>query len=93
MTCKPLPDQQDTSVQELHCWTLNRCPGDQGPLGKGARHPLSGRRRHEGLDEQSAEASHFHPIVQSLPPNWSPSRGQMSQGWGPWDRERERLAG
>ena len=74
-------------------WTLSRCPGDQEPLGRGAGHPLSGPWGHEGLDEQTAKASRSHPTVQSLPPNWSPSRGQMSQGLGPWDRERERLAG
>ena len=81
VTCKPLS------------WTLSRCPGDQEPLGRGAGHPLSGPWGHEGLDKQTAEASCFHPTVQSLPPNWSPSRGQMSQGLRPWDRERERLAG
>lgn len=93
VTWKPLPDQQDAPVQGLHCWTLSRCPGNQEPLGRGAGHPLSGPWGHGGLDEQTAEASRFHPIVQSLSSNWSPPRGQMSQGWGPRDRERERLAG
>ena len=88
VTWKPLPDQQDPPVQGLHCWTLSHCPGDQRSLGRGAGQPLSGPRGHEGLDEQTAKASHFHPVVQFLPPNWSPSSGQMSQGWGPRDRER-----
>ena len=87
MTWKPLPDQQDAPVQGLHCWTLSFCPGNQEPLGRGAGHPLSGPRGHGWLGEQTAEASRFHPIVQSLSSNWSPSRGQMSQGWGLWDRK------
>lgn len=87
VTWKPLPDQQDAPVQGLHCWTLSFCPGNQEPLGRGAGHPLSGPRGHGWLGEQTAEASRFHPIVQSLSSNWSPSRGQMSQGWGLWDRK------
>ena len=68
-------------------WDTESLSWEPGALGKGAGHPLSRPRGHGGLDEQTAEASRFHPTVQSLSSNWSPSRGQMNQGWGPRDRK------